>query len=287
MGTLARLALAGLVAITILVSHTGYADPAELTIGVFPRRPAVQTQHMFTPMLAQLGEKLGMQTRLEVPPDFPAFWRALREGRYQLVHFNQYHYVRSHKEFGYRVVAMNAEYGDSTIRATLWVRKDSGIRSAADLRHKKIVFGGGRKAMVSYIMAVDLLRQAGLEDKDYITQFTINPVHALKAVYYRQGSAAGLNRNAPRQSALRGKVDFDEVEPLLVSEPVAHLPWAVAPQVSPELQQRITSALLALNDSPAGQAALARADLTGINPATDADYDPHRRIIERVLQEQY
>jgi phosphonate transport system substrate-binding protein len=263
------------------------ADPAELVVGVFPRRPALQTEQMFAPMVAQLGERLGIRTHLEVPPDFPAFWKAVRGGRYHLVHYNQYHYVRSHKEFGYRVVAMNEEYGESTIRSTLWVRKDSGIRSPSDLKHKKIVFGGGRKAMVSYIMATDLLRQAGLNDRDYITQFTVNPLHAMKAVYYQQGSAAGLSRNAPQQSVLRETLDFDELTPLMVSEPVAMLPWAVSARVDADLQHRITTALLALNDAAEGSAALASADLTALVAATDADYDPHRRIIERVLGEVY
>jgi phosphonate transport system substrate-binding protein len=264
-----------------------YADPEELVVGVFPRRPALQTQQMFTPLVSRLGAQLGMATRLEVPPDFPAFWKAIREGRYDLVHYNQYHYVRSRKEFGHRVVAMNEEYGQNTIRAALWVRKDAGIRRAADLKHKKIVFGGGRKAMVSYIMATDLLRQAGLQDRDYISQFTINPLHALKAVYYQQGVAAGLSRSAYRQSVLRDKLDFDDLTPLLVSEPVAMLPWAVTANVSVALQRDITTAMLALGESEDARADLALADLTALVPATDADYDPHRRIIERVLQESY
>ncbi|MFM1891343.1 MAG: hypothetical protein RLZ44_420 [Pseudomonadota bacterium] len=259
----------------------------ELVIGVFPRRPALQTEQMFAPLAARLAQALGMPTRLEVPPDFSAFWKGVQEGRYQLVHYNQYHYVRSHQEYGYRVVAMNEEYGQDRIRATLWVRKDSGIRRAQDLRHRKVVFGGGRGAMVSYIMATDLLRQAGLAEGDYITQFTINPIHALKAVYYRQGSAAGLNWNAPEQQALHEEVDFDELSPLLTSEPVAMLPWAVAAGVGPELQQRITRALLQLDADAAGRRALAQAGLTGLAPADDADYDAPRRIIARVLDEHY
>jgi phosphonate transport system substrate-binding protein len=259
----------------------------ELVIGIFPRRPATQTQSMFRPLAEYLQKSLQRPVRLEVPPDFPAFWKAVSENRYQLVHYNQYHYVRSHKEFGYRVAVMNNEFGDKLIRGTLWVRKDSGIKTAADLKHQKIVFGGGKKAMVSYIVATDLLRQAGLQDGDYVSQFTINPTHAMMAVYYRQGIAAGLNLNAPKQVLLRQKINFDEMMPLLVAEPIALHPWAVSTAVSPQLQADITTALLKLNDTPDGLAILKQADLTGLSPANDADYDPHRRIIERVLAESY
>ena len=57
--------------------------------------------------------------------------------------------------------------------------------------------------------------------------------------------------------------------------------------VAPQLQADITAALLQLNDSSAGRDALHLADLTGLRPASDSDYDPHRRIIERVLGESY
>jgi phosphonate transport system substrate-binding protein len=261
------------------------AEP--LLLGVFPRRPALETERMFKPLANYLGQALGTPVRLEVPPDFLAFWKAVSDGRYQLVHYNPYHYVRSHKEFGYRVIAMNEEYGERQIRSTLWVRKDSDIHTAADLKHQKIVFGGGRKAMVSYIMATDLLRQAGLKDTDYITQFTINPTHALMAVFYRQGVAAGLNLTAAQQPQLQQKINFDELTPLMVSKPVAMHPWAVNATMRAPLQQRITRALLQLNDTEQGQEILHRADLTGLAPAKDADYDPHRRIIERVLHEHY
>jgi len=263
------------------------AQAEPLVIGVFPRRPALQTRQMFTPLAHYLGRALGTEVRLEVAPDFPSFWEAVRQRHYQLVHYNQYHYVRSHKEIGYRVVAMNEEYGQRHIRSTLWVRRDSGIHSAADLRHRKIVFGGGHKAMVSYIMATDLLHQAGLRDGDYIGQFTINPTHALVAVYYRQGSAAGLNLKAPQQQLLRSKVDFEQLRPLLVSEPVPLHPWAVSPDVSPQLAARIRTALLRLKDSEDGPDILQQAELSGLAPANDSDYDPIRRIIARVLQEQY
>jgi len=258
-----------------------------LVVGIFPRRPAIQTEAMFRPLIEHLRQTLHRPVRLEVPPDFPAFWQAVSESRYQLVHYNQYHYVRTHKEFGYRVVAMNEEYGDTRIRGTLWVRKDSGIKTAADLKHKKVVFGGGPKAMISYIVATDLLRQAGLQEGDYVSQFTINPTHAMMAVYYRQGVAAGLNLNAPKQPILQRKIDFDEVTPLLIADPIALHPWAVTAAVSPQLQADITAALLQLNDSAVGIETLQHADLTGLRPATDADYDPHRRIIERVLGESY
>lgn len=261
------------------------ADP--FVVGIFPRRPAAETRAMFQPLADYLSGAIGRPVQLEVAPDFPAFWEAMQTGHYRLVHSNQYHYVRAHTDLGYRVIAMNQENGQNRIRSTLWVRKDAGIRSVEDLRGQKIIFGGGQMAMVSYVMATDMLRQAGLKPSDYLQQFAINPTHALTALYYRQGAAAGLNRLAYKQRALQRKVDFSQLQPLLVSEPIAHHPWSVKSTVSEELAGRIRNALVNLKDTPAGGRILEQAGLTGINPATDADYDTVRQIIYRATGNDY
>jgi ABC-type phosphate/phosphonate transport system substrate-binding protein len=99
--------------------------------------------------------------------------------------------------------------------------------------------------------------------------------------------AAGLNRQADKQAVLQRKVDFSELQPLLISPAVAHHPWAVKSTVSPELATRIQQALLALQHTGNGQKILISAGLTGFSPASDEDYDPHRRIIYRVTGEDY
>lgn len=282
--------------LTILLLLTGNAQTAPevaepvsepLVMGVFPRRPAMQTQAMFRPLADEVARALGRAVRLEVPPDFSAFWRGVEDGRFQLVHYNPYHYVRAHRELGHRLVAMNEEFGSDRIRAAIWVRQDADIATTAQLRHSRIAFGGGRDAMVSYIMAADLLARAGLAPTDYTVQFTINPTHALMAVFYRQSAAAGLNVNAFRQKRISNAVDADQLEPLLVSDPVALHPWAVNGAVNERLRERIRTALLGMKDTPAGREALSHASLTGLKPAEDADYDPHRRIVARVLGERY
>lgn len=258
-----------------------------ITLGVFPRRPAPQTAQMFAPLAAWLSTRLGEPVRLETPPDFTTFWDGIRSGRYQLVHYNAYHYVRSHLQFGHRAIAMNEEAGSAQISSAIWVRSDSGIGKAADLRHRRIVFGGGQDAMVSYIMAVDLLQSAGLPRSDFITRFTITPAHALMAVYYYNSAAAGLAANALEGPSSNDQLDTSRLKRMLVSQPVAQHPWALSADVSPALGERIRTALLGMDQTPEGREALGQAGLTALVAASDHDYDPHRAIIERVLGERY
>jgi phosphonate transport system substrate-binding protein len=262
-------------------------DGDTLKVGIFPRRSADTTQQMFQPMMDYLQQKLRVRVTLDVPPDFQAFWEQVSQGRYDLVHFNQYQYLLSHQRFGYRAILMNEELGRSKIASVIWVRKDSGIGQPLDLKGKKIIFGGGQQAMVSYIMAVDLLRRNGLDDGDYMMRFAINPINAVLSLYYRQGMAAGAADQLQQHPVLKRAIDLQQIQPLLKSQPVAHLPWAVSPHLAEADAQRIQHLLVKLKTSQEGRRILTKAGLSGLVPATDQDYAPHHEIIDRVLGEQF
>lgn len=276
-------ALAGwlLVVLSLLLPAAPVLADEPLVLGVFPRRPASDTRVMFQPLADYLSRELHRPVELVITPDFPSFWAAVEADRFDLMHSNQYQYVRAHKELGYRVIAINEEGGETTIRATIWVRRDSGIETAEDLRGRTVIFGGGKMAMVSYVMASELLRNAGLQESDYLAQFGINPTQALVALYHRQAMAAGLNRHADKQPRLHDEVDFSQLKPLLVSDPIPMLPWSVKAGLSRQLEQRLRRALLALSEQRSGREILAGAGLTGLAPARDSDFDGVRKLLLR------
>ena len=132
--------------LAILVTGVaGYAtDSNGLSVGIFPRRDSEVTREMFAPLMDHLGQALKLQVSLDVPPDFEAFWERLIENRYDLVHLNQYQYLRAHQLFGYQAILKNEEMGRTEITPVIWVRKGSGINQPSDLKGKKVIFGGGR-----------------------------------------------------------------------------------------------------------------------------------------------
>jgi phosphonate transport system substrate-binding protein len=256
-------------------------------MGIFPRRAADVTEKLFTPLAAYLSRQLGRPIRLETTHNFVSFWDNVDKQRYDIVHFNQYHYVRSHKTRGYSVILKNEEHNRSTIAASLFVRKDSGINSIMDLKGRKIVFGGGKTAMVSCIAASHLLEVGGLHEGDYVTTFAINPPRATIAVYYQQASAAGAGNIVKLLPRVRKEIDVSELKALATSPPMAHLPWAVKQDMSKQTSRRIQAILSQAAETPDGRKVLAAAQLTNLNIASDTEYDPHREIIRSVLGESY
>jgi phosphonate transport system substrate-binding protein len=242
---------------------------------------------MFSPLAQYLSRSLDREVILETAKDFEAFWKNVSLQRYDIVHYNQYHYVRSHKEQGYNAILKNEEFGSDTISGSLFVREDSGINKIEDLRGKKVIFGGGPTAMMSYIVPTYILRKAGLQDSDYMGDFAVSPPNAIFATYYGHADAGGSGSVSLEIPTVKEKIDAARLKPLAASQPLPHLVWAVKADISDVLKKRIQKNLEELKGNKDGKAILQSAGLTGLNIAIDEDYDEHRRIAFAVLGEDY
>jgi len=267
----------------IAMTATPVAQAAEgpLVMGVFPRLNASETTTRYAPLAGHLSERLGRKVSLVTSKDFQSFWQGVEEQRYEIVQYNQYHYIRSAKV--YQVIAHNKEFGKSTLAGVLYVRKDSGITGLAQLRGRTVLFGGGEDAMIGYIAPIYMMLQAGLKKEEFKSQFAVNPLNSVIGVYRKQADAAGSGDGAVEQPALKNAINTDELTVLAVSEQLLHLPWAVKRTMPAKLRESIRSVLVDLENSEAGKKVLKSAVLTGIGTAEDKDYDPHRKMVRAVV----
>ncbi len=257
---------------------------AELQMGVFPRRPVAKTHKMFKPLAEKLSQELGEPVKLVVAKDFKAFWKGVQNSQYDIVHYNQYHYLLSHKNQGYRVIAVNEEFGSSRIAGSLSVRTDAGIAKVEDLRGKTILFGGGKKAMGSFIAPTAILKKAGLEaGKDYTVRFAKNPPSAVIGVFNKAADAAGSGNVILKIKGVQKKIDVGQMQMIAESDEFIHLPWAVKGDMAEEKAERIRSIMISLKGSD--DAVLKSAGVTNFVKAVDGDFDKVREIVEFVTGE--
>jgi phosphonate transport system substrate-binding protein len=254
-------------------------DP--LVMGVFPRRNFNETARAFAPMAEYLGTRLGRKVELVTSKNFESFWKAVTERRYDIVHYNQYHYIRSAQD--YEVVAHIEELGKSTLSGVVYVTRESGITTLAQLRGRSVIFGGGEDAMISYIAIRYVLLQAGLKKDDFKSLFAVNPPNAIVALSRRQAAAAGAGESILELSAAKDAVDPRGLTALATSSPLLQLPIAVRRDMPAKLRASIQGILVGMKNSEDGRQALQSAFLTGMGPAADADYDPHRKMAAAVF----
>jgi phosphonate transport system substrate-binding protein len=262
------------------VASAARADD-KLTLGIFPRLKATETITIYQPLATYLSERLGRPVVLVTSKDFDAFWQGVKAQRYDIVHYNQYHYI--HSAHAYRVIAHQQEFGRQSVAGALFVRADSGISDLKQLRGKTIIFGGGRDAMMSYIAPRYLLMQAGVSEAEFKTEFAVNPPNALLALYHGQADAAGGGDILIDLPAVTNAIDAKQIKMLAATEPLLFLPWAVKRSMPVKLADEIQALLVGLGDNDIGRKVLQSAKVTGMGAATDKDYDAHRRMTKAVF----
>jgi len=269
----------------ILLTGTTLPAIADIVMGVFPRRPIAVTHKAFTPLAKELEKQLGEKVKLVIAKNFKDFWKGVKSKQYDLVHYNQYHYLLS-KKLGYKVILANEEFGNKQIAGSLSVRKDSGIKSVADLKGKTILFGGGKKAMGSYIAPTAILKKAGLEaGKDYTVKFAKNPPSAVIGVFNKAAGAAGSGNVILKIKGVKKKVDTSQMTILAESDKFVHLPWAVKGDMPADKSKKIQTIMTSLKGSPEGAKILKSAKVTNYQVVTDADFDKVKEITKFAIGE--
>jgi len=272
---------------SVLNSRPVLSKNKPLILGIFPRRNIQTTYRLFLPLAEYLQDVLKQEVKLETTKYFPDFWKAVQNKRYDLVHFNQYHYVVSQLNYGYEVILRNKELGKSTIAGSLIVRKDSNINTVSDLKDKTVLFGGGKTAMQSYISAIWLLQKGGVNKGDYIEKFAINPPNTIISTFFKRADASGSGDVVMHLDNVTERIDISQLKFLAKTKPMPHLPWAVRADLPVNLKNMMTNALEKLSHSKEGKEILKNAKLDALIPTVDSDYDMHRSIIRDVYGDDY
>ena len=277
-----RMAKAGpIVALACVLTPVYRAADASLVLGIFPRYNATETATMYVPLAEHLTQRLGTRVSVVTAKDFDAFWKGVEEQKYDIVHYNQYHFIRSSQS--YRVIAHSQEFGRSAVAGAVYVRRDSGINDLAQLRGRTVIFGGGKDAMMSYIAPRFLMMRAGLKESDFRTEFAVNPPNALLALYHRQADAAGGGDILIDLPVVKNAINTGEIRILATTEQLLFLPWAVKRSMPAHQRDSLQAVLTELNSTDAGKAVLKSAKTSAIEKAEDKDYVPHRKMIEAVF----
>jgi phosphonate transport system substrate-binding protein len=258
----------------LLALQCGYAcaaDEPALRFGVFPRWNAQSMVREFAPLARLLSTALGREVVIETDKDFNTFMQRVYGREFDLVHLNQLQYLQAHQHAGYTAIAKLCESPECTLRALIVTRADTAVRQIADLRGKTVAFGD-RSAMVSYVLAREVLRAHGLPPTAYRTVFTRNPPNALLTVYNGAADAAGMGSPVFRRPEITRRVDVRKLRVLAESEPIAPLPIAVRADLDPVLIRRLQAALQALQATPEGKEALAHIGASHFAASSDNDY---------------
>ncbi|HSG21636.1 MAG TPA: phosphate/phosphite/phosphonate ABC transporter substrate-binding protein [Azonexus sp.] len=260
--------------ITLISSLAFFAQPAaaasppELTVGIVPQQSATALAAAWIPLLSEVAQRAGIRLAFRTASDIPTFEERVKNGDYDIVYINPYHYTVFSKAPGYLAFAKEKE---RKLVGIIVVAKDSPLRDIAELKGKSVVFPAPAAFAASILPRAEFERQNIPIEARY--------VNSHDSVYrsVAQGSFAaggGIRRT------------LEAIDPAIssrlriLSSTPAYVPHAFAahPRVAPATRDKLSAALFSLHEDETGRQLLEPLSFKGIEPAQDKDWDEIRHL---------
>lgn len=253
--------------------------------GIAPQHNPQKLHEVFNPLIEHLNAKLaglGAELKLEASRSYEEYLAKLKGGHFHFAMHNPYHTVVS-VEHGYTIIGKYLDDGD--FRGIILVRKDSGIRTVADLKGKTVSYPAPT-AMAATLMTQMFLQEHGLEVmRDVHNVYVGSLESSIMSVYLGQ-SAAGTTWPPPWRNFQRDRPDIaGKLEVKWQTDPLPNIGVVARKDVPQALVSAVADVLFGLKDTPAGREVLRQISCPGFEPATEATYEPVRRFLEKFRRE--
>lgn len=256
------------------------AIASELKFGILPRLTEKEMREGFTPLAEHLSKELGVKVALVIPKDFDT-WRKEAEAReYDFVYTNPYLYVLLKKavpETEVLAISSEPEIGDD-IKGTIIVKKDSPIKSIADLKGKTIAATDPGSAG-AYLVQMKMLSKAGLKKDDVKVIFEKKRDPVAEAILAGKAEA-GFVRDDDVEKLKAGPEKFRKIA---VSDPIPNWPIAISKKMDTAMAKKLKDAVLKLKKGDLKTISiLGPARIEGFVPVADKEYDIMREAAKAI-----
>jgi phosphonate transport system substrate-binding protein len=256
-----------------------------LTIGVAPEQNVFRQIERFTPLADYLSGKIGMKIRLKILLRYENvvdnFISAEMDGAF----LGSFSYVLAHRKIGVEALARpENQDGSSTYRGLIFVRTDSGIKSAKDMAGKRFAFVD-RTTTAGFLLPLEYFKRHGVENyKAYLKEVYFTGTHqdAIYDVLNKKADiGAGKNTVFDRLAAADKRISR-ELKILEKSTDVPESSLAVRKDMDGSVRDSLLEALLSMDQDPAGQIVLKNFGARRFIRTTDREYDPVIRMCNRI-----
>ena len=269
-----RTALGAALVLTVCAGLPQHASAQQraLTIGLIPAEDSQAMIESSRQVLDALQQQLGMPVKPFVATDYNGIIEALRAKKLDVAYLGPFSYVlaSSVAEVEAFSVAVTKKTGQSAYRSVILARKDSGLRSVAELKGRNFAFVDPSSAS-GHLFPKAGLQQTGLDPDAYFGRVVFSGSHdaSILAVANRKVDAAAVADRIFNSAVAKGTVKQDDFVVLWSSRPIPESPMVWRKDLDPALKEKLAKALANLKDVKWGDQGV----LNGFQPTSDAAYD--------------
>ena len=255
------------------------APAQELKFGFTPVLSEPEMRAEFEPLMTYLSDAIGQKVTLYIAKDYGDLRTQMENGSVDIGSFSPFAYVDAVQGGKIRIIAQSIIEGSATYRGIIIARRDSGLKSIADLKGKRFAFVDPKSAS-GYVYPRAMLIEKGINPESYFQESIFAGSHDKVIAAVLGGRVdAGAIYDGALGVARRSGVSTENLLTLASSDPIPHDAIAVRIGLDAELTKRIQLALINLDKSDAGRRVIANSKkkLTGHVIAEDSLFDVVRR----------
>jgi phosphonate transport system substrate-binding protein len=251
--------------------------PQVLHVGLIPEQAIFTQLQRYQPLLDYLAQELGIKIEMHILPRFGNLIDNFNQLGLDAAFFGSFTGALAIRKLGVVPLARPQFIGGrSTYYGLVFVRRDSGIRTAADMKGKRMVFVD-RATTAGYLLPLAFFNEIGISNySEWFREYYFAGTHedAISEVlngYADVGAAENtvFDRLAARDPRLAG-----ELEILATSPPLPAGGLAVRKDLPEELQKSLQQKLLTMHQSLPGRIVLEGFGAEKFLRTTAADYLP-------------
>jgi phosphonate transport system substrate-binding protein len=243
-------------------------------VTTIPEEAATEQVRKFTPLAQYLEKQLGTKVEFTPVSDYPAAVEALVNKKVDLVWFGGFTYVQASNRSGGKVVPIAQREEDTKFQSVFIAKKDSGIKTLADMKGKQVSFGS-QSSTSGHLMPRSNLLAAGIDPEKDFKRVAYSGAHdaTIASVVSGKVDAAALDITVWKKFVNEGKVDTKVVDVFFTTPPFYNYNWSVHADMPAAQREKVRKALLAISpDTAEGKEILQLNRATRYIPTTPDNY---------------
>jgi len=256
---------------------------AELTIGLIPEQNVFRQMERYEPIGEYIKAKTGISIRFTILPRYGNIIDSFTSEKMDGAFWGSFTGAMAIKKLGVEPIARPLWLdGTSTYHGFVFVRRDSGIRSVADMKGKTIAFVE-KATTAGYVFPMAYFRSNGVRDPDtYFKDHYFAGSHDATVIAVIEGKAdVGCAKNTIfRLVASRDPRVEKDLLILAESPKVPSNGLGLRKDLDPLVKQALRDVLLGMEADGEGQKALNRFGAIRFIATTADDYAPVFEVAE-------
>ncbi len=260
------------------------AHRAELVIGLIPEVNIFEQKARFRLLGDYLSRKIGVPVRFTILSRYGNILERFEAEHMDGAFFGSFTGALAIERLGVVPLARPVNLdGSSTYHGHIFVRKDSSIRTAADMRGKRMAFVD-RATTAGYVFPLAWLREQGIAGPEgFFSEYYFTGSHdaAVMAVLDRKADVGAAKHSVFDRVRRENPRVERELVILANSPPVPSNGLCVRRDMEPDLREALRRALLDLAGDPTGDAVLVRFGALRFVETSAEDYRPVTELARR------